>query len=150
MIGSRRAGRCSPPQHPGTLRASERHAVPTPQCARIRLRLPLSCLFAFYPKCTDRCEFGVKFLISLLSTIWFSSYHLSVRSNYPERPGQLSGSGRAHCSWGAVRCTIIVQRAGPQGRGRQRCSHRDTWRSVRAAAPPPRPAAPAGCRGCRQ
>ena len=23
--------------------------------------------FSFYPKCTDRCEFGVKFLISLLS-----------------------------------------------------------------------------------
>ena len=50
----------------------------------------------FCLKCTDRCEFVVKFLISLLSTTWFSSFRLIVWGNYPERKKQLSGSGRAH------------------------------------------------------
>ena len=40
-------------------------------------------LFCFTPKCADRCEFGVKFLISLLSTTWFSSFRLIERLSSP-------------------------------------------------------------------
>ena len=46
------------------------------QCARIRCRLPLSCLFVYNtPNLRPRCEIRIKFLIPCQSTVWFPACH---------------------------------------------------------------------------
>ena len=62
-----------------------------------------------YPKCTSthRCEFGVKFLIPLLSTTWFFCISVDRLWNSHKRSRQLSGSGRARWDASTLRPTVV-------------------------------------------